>query len=32
MAAPVFIEAEYADPPCTGLETHEANRPRTQLA
>ena len=25
MAAPVFIEAEYADPPCTGLETREAD-------
>ena len=25
MAAPVFVEAEYADPPCTGLETHEAD-------
>ena len=25
MAAPVFVEAEYADPPCTGLETREAD-------
>ena len=25
MAAPVFIEAEYADPPCRGLETREAD-------
>ena len=25
MAPPVFTEAEYADPPCTGLETREAD-------
>ena len=25
MATPVFIEAEYAAPPCTGLETREAD-------
>ena len=25
MATPLFIEAEYADPPCTGLETREAD-------
>ena len=25
MAAPVFTNAEYADPPCTGLETREAD-------
>ena len=28
MAAPVFIEAEYTKPPCTGLETREADGSR----